>query len=146
MRVTMKRNIERFPSKQMYPYLSLVGRKVAEFYHNIDRRSWLVWVRMTYFHRFFQTIPGVLGRLDELCGKSPFQHWDRRLESKVRGKIMSQRANKLQRPFLANSIYCSDPISKMSKTAARHEYTVAGTNTCAQWHIWLDKCTVQVCR
>ena len=32
-----------------------------------------------------------------------------------RGKIMSQRANKLQRPFLANSIYCSDPISKMSK-------------------------------
>ena len=39
MRVTMKRNIERFPSKQMYPYLSLVERKVAEFYHNIDRRS-----------------------------------------------------------------------------------------------------------
>ena len=38
-----------------------------------------------------------------------------------RGKIMSQRANELQRPFLANSIYCSDPISKMSKTAARHE-------------------------
>ena len=25
---------------------------------------------------------------------------------------MSQGANKLQRPFLANSIYCSDPISK----------------------------------
>ena len=56
----MKRNIERFPSKQMYPYLSLVKRKVAEFYHNIDRRSWLVWVRMTYFHRFFRTFPGVL--------------------------------------------------------------------------------------
>ena len=31
MRVTMMRNIERFPSKQMYPYLSLVERKVAEF-------------------------------------------------------------------------------------------------------------------
>ena len=55
------RNIERFPSKQMYPYLSLVERKVAEFYHNIDRRSWLAWVKMTYFHRFFRTIPGVLG-------------------------------------------------------------------------------------
>ena len=54
------RNIETFPSKQMYPYLSLVERKVAEFYHNIDRRSWLVWVKMTYFHRFFRTIPGVL--------------------------------------------------------------------------------------
>ena len=37
--VTMKRNIERFPSKQMYSYLSLVERKVAEFYHDIDRRS-----------------------------------------------------------------------------------------------------------
>ena len=36
--VTMKRNIKRFPSKQMYPYLSLVERKVAEFYHNIDRK------------------------------------------------------------------------------------------------------------
>ena len=31
-------NIETFPSKQMYPYLSLDERKVAEFYHNIDRR------------------------------------------------------------------------------------------------------------
>ena len=56
------RNIERFPSKQMYPYLSLVERKEAEFYYNIDRRSWLVWVKMTYFHRFFRTIPGVLKR------------------------------------------------------------------------------------
>ena len=61
----MKRNIERFPSKQMYPYLSLVERKVAEFYHNIDRRSWLVWVKMTYFHCFFRTIPGVLGLLEQ---------------------------------------------------------------------------------
>ena len=31
------RNIETFPSKQMYPYLSLVERKVAEFFLNIDR-------------------------------------------------------------------------------------------------------------
>ena len=57
----MKRVIERIPSTQMYSYISLVERKVAEFYHNIDRRSWLVWVEMTYFHRFFRTIPGVLG-------------------------------------------------------------------------------------
>ena len=55
----MMRNIERFPSKQMYPYLSLIKRKIAEFYHNIDRRSSLVWVKMTYFHRFFRTIHGV---------------------------------------------------------------------------------------
>ena len=33
----MMRNIETFPSKQMYPYLSLVERKVAEFYLYIDR-------------------------------------------------------------------------------------------------------------
>ena len=33
----MKRNIERFPSNQMYPYLSLVERKVAEFDLDIDR-------------------------------------------------------------------------------------------------------------
>ena len=37
----MTRNIETVPSKQMYRYLSLVERKVAEFYHNIDRRRWL---------------------------------------------------------------------------------------------------------
>ena len=29
-------NVETFPSKQMYFYLSLVARKVAEFYHDID--------------------------------------------------------------------------------------------------------------
>ena len=46
------RNIETFPSKHMYLYLSLVERKVAEFYHNM--------VKMTYFHRFLQTIDGVL--------------------------------------------------------------------------------------
>ena len=59
------RNIERFPSQQMYPYLSLVERKVAEFYHNIDRRRWLVWIKMTYFHHFFRTNHGVLGTKQE---------------------------------------------------------------------------------
>ena len=46
------RNIETFPSKQMYPYLSLVERKVAEFYHNIDRRCWLVWSKWLIFITF----------------------------------------------------------------------------------------------
>ena len=53
MRVTIMRNIETFPSKQMYPYLSLVERKVAEFYHNIDRRRWLVWLKWLIFINFF---------------------------------------------------------------------------------------------
>ena len=39
------RNIETFPSKQMYLYLSLVERKVVEFYHNIDGRCYLVWLK-----------------------------------------------------------------------------------------------------
>jgi len=34
--------------------------------------------------------------------------------ARYRGKVMSQEANKLQMPFLANSIYSRDPISKMS--------------------------------
>ena len=46
------RNIETFPSKQMYLYLSLVERKVAEIYHNR--------VKMTYFHRFLLSIESVL--------------------------------------------------------------------------------------
>ena len=52
------RNIETFPSKQMYPYLSLDERKVAEFYHNIDRRL-IGLVKMTYFQQLFRTIDGV---------------------------------------------------------------------------------------
>ena len=48
----MMRNIETFPSKQMYPYLSLVERKVAEFYHNINRRHWLVWSKWLIFITF----------------------------------------------------------------------------------------------
>ena len=39
------KNIETFPSKQMYLYISLVERKVAEFYHNIDRGRYLVWFK-----------------------------------------------------------------------------------------------------
>ena len=46
------RNIETFPSKQMYLYLSLVERKVAEFYHNIDRRLYLVWLKWPIFIAF----------------------------------------------------------------------------------------------
>ena len=46
------RNIETFPSKQMCPYLSLDERKVAEFYHNIDRRRWLVWLKWLNFTNF----------------------------------------------------------------------------------------------
>ena len=40
------RNIETFPSKQMYLYLSLVERKVAEFYHN----TWLKWLVFIAFY------------------------------------------------------------------------------------------------
>ena len=50
------RNIKTFPSKQMYLYLSLVERKEAEFYHNIDRRRYLVWFKWL----IFQTIAGIL--------------------------------------------------------------------------------------
>ena len=39
------RNIETFPSKHMYLYLSLVERKEEEFYHNIDRRRYSVWFK-----------------------------------------------------------------------------------------------------
>ena len=45
----MMRNIETFPSKQMYPYLSLVEKKVADFYLNIDRMRWLVWLKWLIF-------------------------------------------------------------------------------------------------
>jgi len=41
------RNIETFPSKQIYLELSLVERKEAEFYYNIDRRRYLAWLKMT---------------------------------------------------------------------------------------------------
>ena len=44
------RNIETLPSKQMYLYLSLlVETKVAEFFHNIERRCFLVWLKWLSF-------------------------------------------------------------------------------------------------
>ena len=46
------RNIETFLSKQVHPYLLLVVRKVSEFYHNIDRRCWLVWSKWLIFITF----------------------------------------------------------------------------------------------
>ena len=60
------RNIETFPSKQMYPYLSLDERKVAEFYHNIDRRRWLVWLKWLIFINFS-------GQLMVSLGDDPLQ-------------------------------------------------------------------------
>ena len=57
------KNVETFPSKQMYPYISLVERKEAEVYHNIDRRrNWFGY--NDFFHRFFQTIDGVLDKVN----------------------------------------------------------------------------------
>ena len=51
-------NIEKFSSKQMYPYLSLDERKVAEFYHNIDGRQYLVWLNDLFsFDTFFRVDP-----------------------------------------------------------------------------------------
>ena len=44
-----KSNVETFPSKLMYLYLSLVERKVAAFYHDIDRRRYLVWLKLLVF-------------------------------------------------------------------------------------------------
>ena len=41
-------NIEIFPSKLMYLYLSLVERKVADFYDNMDGRRYLV--KLTSLH------------------------------------------------------------------------------------------------
>ena len=38
-----------------------------------------------------------------------------------RGKVMSQGTNKLQRPFLANSIYSRNPISKMSINSCENQ-------------------------
>ena len=33
----------------MYLYISLVERKVAELYHNMDRRRYLVWLKWIIF-------------------------------------------------------------------------------------------------
>ena len=46
------RNIETFSSQQMYRHLSLVERKVTEFYHNIDRRRYFVWLKLLIFIAF----------------------------------------------------------------------------------------------
>ena len=63
------RNIETFSSKQMYLYLSLVEKKVTEFYHNIDRRRYLVWLKWLIFIAFFRTIDGVLVVLHSTMGE-----------------------------------------------------------------------------
>ena len=44
----MIRIIETFPSKQMFPYLSLVERKVADFYHNMGYGLWVMGTNSAY--------------------------------------------------------------------------------------------------
>ena len=64
-----------------------------------------------------------------------------------RGKVMSQGANKLHRPFLANSIYSSDPISQMSINSCENQINdVVSAVPCMQsifksiflFWIWLE--------
>ena len=40
-------------NKQLYLYLSLVERKIAKFYHNLDRWRYLVWLKWLIFIVFF---------------------------------------------------------------------------------------------
>ena len=44
----------------MYPYLSLVEGKVAEFCLSVQKALFGL-VKMDYFHHFFEGIAGVLG-------------------------------------------------------------------------------------
>ena len=50
----MMRNIETFPAKQMYTYLSLVEGKEADFFHNIDRRRIPDICHFFYTDNFFE--------------------------------------------------------------------------------------------
>ena len=43
------RNIETFPSKQMYLYLSLAKMNGVEIYHNKERRRYLVGLKWIFF-------------------------------------------------------------------------------------------------
>ena len=63
------RNIETYSSKQMYPYLSLVERKVAEFYLNIDRMRWLVWLKWLIFITFSRQLLVSLSNLRLALGR-----------------------------------------------------------------------------
>ena len=45
----------------MYLYLSLVERKVAEFYHNMERRCYLVWLKWIIFITLFRELLVSLG-------------------------------------------------------------------------------------
>ena len=56
------RNIETFHSEQMYLYLSLVGRKLAEFSHIIDRGHYSVWIELANVLHYLEKIHGVLGK------------------------------------------------------------------------------------
>ena len=99
MRVTIIRNIETFPSKQMYPYISLVERKVAEFFHYVDRKKALFGlVKLTYFHHFFQTIAGVLVKLFEKV-KSQIHLKYRKLVTNVKWRRSLHRFSIMQRIY-----------------------------------------------
>ena len=50
------RDIETLPSRQIYLYLSLVERREWEFYHNLDKRGYLVWLECISFFTFWREL------------------------------------------------------------------------------------------
>ena len=78
----------------------------------------------TFWDHFGTLVPfGTKSRIRDLIGPTAFVSYlpfdgiiwflDAIASPSARGKVMSQGANKLQRPFLANSIYSRGPIQKM---------------------------------
>ena len=92
------RNIKTFPSKQMYLYLSLVERKEAEFYHNIDRRRYLVWFKWLIFIAFYGQLMVSLHN-EHIVGRWSFSSslWPSIMQrNKQEGHILTVTHNSLQ--------------------------------------------------
>ena len=122
----------------MYPYLSLVERKEAEFYYNIDRRSWLVWVKMTYFHRFFGTIPGVLSS-PELWGVC-FCFWGRRwwvLVALNQWTWFKLPSNRLTQHYIETVGGAQNENIRQRKGEEMGSLLDEGINKPPRWNIWL---------
>ena len=69
------RNIETFPSKQMYLHLSLDERKEAEVYHIMDRRRYLVELkRINFISIWRELLVSLLNASPSLSSLTNYRH------------------------------------------------------------------------
>ena len=126
--------LKHFPESRRVP-ISLVERKVAEFYHR-DKRALIGLVLMDYFHHFLRTIPGVLirrGSSRSICSTYFMRIENAKVFNCVRWHsdwLSVQHVDELESNGIHQSQLCRSVVTRIMKHHIWPIYFMSCISTC----------------